>query len=460
MIEDLAKQGQTLHYSNTTLTRVLKPALGGSTNGVMGPCNTLMLGCISPLRVHVQRTRDTLDFLAKARAAAWRHTLGLHSALHPLSLLLGSHSLLAALLCPGLQAGTVKNSVSADVTALRAHQRQAESLAAQAEATERLRSENAALESQLKELRIQRGGREEMQLSRAEVEELQRQVAELRAQVARERVRAEAQELLVKQMMLGQQQGTAAERGGGEEGLDAGPAAATPAAAAGGEGAAGVAAPAGPGSAGTPVARRLSVFNAAAALAAMQATPVLLAAEAASEVVASPSELLQLLDTESICITGGSNLTGVQLAMLEGLVARKLDETPDAGGGESLLLGGSADEGAGATAVVERQLRQLVARREREVEALLLAVHVYNECLGEAQTDLAAVQEDLAAALALKEQEFQQLVQGRLAAVCVPLWGWQGANFFLSLFFGFAESNQLPGFCWVAFWDHSFCPCV
>eukprot|EP00887_Chlorella_sp_A99_P003274 scaffold9.g3274.t1 len=470
VIEELASRGQTLHYSNTTLTRILKPALGGGgSNGVLGPCNTLMLGCVAPLALHAHRTRDTLDFLAKARGQGrrgpgaevpgcrgWEQRCrvgGKRSSFPPeattradsqLKLRCMRASVLPVDAAPPLmrhaafrppaQAGTVKNSVSADVTALRAARLAGTDGAATAaleEELERLRQENRALTAELAALRRQGAGGggaaadggavgaggaapagTGVQLSRDEYDALQRQMADLRISVAREHGRAEAQEVLVKQlMMVPPEGGTGGPALGEEDAVVAdsmAPAALGPAL----------------GGDVTPT-RRLSVFNAAAALTTMQATPVLSAAEAVSELAAGALAAGERgLDVEAICVTGSSNLSAVQLAMLEGLVQRKLQVAAAAaaeGGAGASAAGGAAPGEAVAAAAdallppaAAATLRGVLARLEREVECLLLAVHAYNETLGEAQAALANAQEDLAAALKMKEEEFEQLVQEKM----------------------------------------------
>ena len=111
VIRELAEKGSTLFYSQSTLTRLLKPgglpaaaqhtagldgsgvaahahmrvevrgsvcmhrrfpdtrplhslhtaALGGGSNEFAASCNTLMLGCISPISRHLDNTRSTLE---------------------------------------------------------------------------------------------------------------------------------------------------------------------------------------------------------------------------------------------------------------------------------------------------------------------------------------------------------------------------------------------------------------
>lgn len=523
VIEELARTGSTLHYSNTVLTKagwrwdrgrwlhtrpgpawrqsadscrgrwaevaiagahvlaphpipprpcrpavqVLKPALGGSTNGLLGPCNTLMLGCISPLAAHAQRTRDTLEFLAKASQRCWgggkqrllqrtcppchqRWRLPLHAASPP-----------PCCHCSHLQAGTVKNSVSADVTAVRLAARAAEAqdlAAAQGEA-ERLRGENAALREQLTALRSGgavgeaggdacSGARGTVQLSQEQFEELQRQLVELRSAVARERARADAQQELVRQMMHAPEQaatpagdtqavaaapsGTQQQQQGAAGEPDAAAAAAAPGATGQGTPIGGGATAAGamPGSAaGFTPSRRTSIFNAAAALAAMQATPVLSAAEAAAEAEAAPDRhsslesvgrcggnaalelAIELLDVEDICLSGASNLAEAQLALLEGLVVRRLEAAAEAAV-EAEAVPSPAAASAAQLHVEVAHLRATLMRREAEAAALGLAARTYNEALGSALAEAAAAAEDLAAYRRVKEEEFAQLLSG------------------------------------------------
>jgi hypothetical protein len=40
---------------------LLRAALGGGSNEVSSGCNTLMLGCISPLALHLANTKSTLE---------------------------------------------------------------------------------------------------------------------------------------------------------------------------------------------------------------------------------------------------------------------------------------------------------------------------------------------------------------------------------------------------------------
>ena len=60
-IRDLAERGSTLQYRNSALTELLRPALGGGGNEVTSGCNTLIVGCISPLTLHAANTRSTLE---------------------------------------------------------------------------------------------------------------------------------------------------------------------------------------------------------------------------------------------------------------------------------------------------------------------------------------------------------------------------------------------------------------
>ena len=61
VIEERAARGSTLAYSNSALTRLLKPALGGGNGDLMGGAHTVMLGCLSPFRLHAANTRNTLE---------------------------------------------------------------------------------------------------------------------------------------------------------------------------------------------------------------------------------------------------------------------------------------------------------------------------------------------------------------------------------------------------------------
>lgn len=89
IIKELAERGHTLSYRNSMLTEVLRPgepslsaylcpprpecpertapaaslraALGGGSNEVTSSCNTLIIGCISPLALALQNTRATLE---------------------------------------------------------------------------------------------------------------------------------------------------------------------------------------------------------------------------------------------------------------------------------------------------------------------------------------------------------------------------------------------------------------
>lgn len=103
-MNELAERGETKNYSFSVLTKILKPgeraarraspssspsipardvtawprhpdghsppaphpphthpALGGGANEVTSSCNTLILGCISPLALHTANTRATLE---------------------------------------------------------------------------------------------------------------------------------------------------------------------------------------------------------------------------------------------------------------------------------------------------------------------------------------------------------------------------------------------------------------
>jgi len=68
LVESLAQGAsqQAGMYRNSELTKLLQPALGGGKDGNGGGCNTLMVGCISPLAFHEERTKTTLEFIAKA----------------------------------------------------------------------------------------------------------------------------------------------------------------------------------------------------------------------------------------------------------------------------------------------------------------------------------------------------------------------------------------------------------
>jgi hypothetical protein len=68
LVESLAQGAsqQAGMYRNSELTKLLQPALGGGKDSNGGGCNTLMVGCISPLAFHEERTKTTLEFIAKA----------------------------------------------------------------------------------------------------------------------------------------------------------------------------------------------------------------------------------------------------------------------------------------------------------------------------------------------------------------------------------------------------------
>lgn len=66
ILKELSERGATLNYRLSVLTEILKPALGGGSNELTSACNTLVVGCISPLAVHAANTRSTLEFLEQA----------------------------------------------------------------------------------------------------------------------------------------------------------------------------------------------------------------------------------------------------------------------------------------------------------------------------------------------------------------------------------------------------------
>ncbi|KAL4437091.1 hypothetical protein ABPG75_004230 [Micractinium tetrahymenae] len=66
ILKELSERGATLNYRLSVLTEILKPALGGGANELTSACNTLVVGCISPLAVHAANTRSTLEFLQQA----------------------------------------------------------------------------------------------------------------------------------------------------------------------------------------------------------------------------------------------------------------------------------------------------------------------------------------------------------------------------------------------------------
>ncbi|KAI3433822.1 hypothetical protein D9Q98_003626 [Chlorella vulgaris] len=66
VINELAERGETKNYAFSCLTKILKPALGGGSNEVTSSCNTLILGCLDPLALHLANTRSTLEFLQSA----------------------------------------------------------------------------------------------------------------------------------------------------------------------------------------------------------------------------------------------------------------------------------------------------------------------------------------------------------------------------------------------------------
>jgi len=64
VIREVATVGKTLHYRDSKLTHLLKPALGGveSSQG----CNATFLGCVSPYVADEKRTQNTLNYMQQA----------------------------------------------------------------------------------------------------------------------------------------------------------------------------------------------------------------------------------------------------------------------------------------------------------------------------------------------------------------------------------------------------------
>jgi hypothetical protein len=64
VIREVATIGKTLHYRDSKLTHLLKPALGGE-DGIQG-CNATFLGCVSPSLADEKRTQNTLNYMQQA----------------------------------------------------------------------------------------------------------------------------------------------------------------------------------------------------------------------------------------------------------------------------------------------------------------------------------------------------------------------------------------------------------
>ncbi|KAG7666667.1 hypothetical protein Ndes2526B_g04857 [Nannochloris sp. 'desiccata'] len=64
VIREVATVGKTLHYRDSKLTHLLKPALGGE-DGSQG-CNATFLGCVSPYLADGKRTQNTLNYMQQA----------------------------------------------------------------------------------------------------------------------------------------------------------------------------------------------------------------------------------------------------------------------------------------------------------------------------------------------------------------------------------------------------------
>jgi len=64
VIREVTTVGRTLHYRDSKLTHLLKPALAGE-EGSQG-CNATFLGCVSPYVVDEKRTQNTLNYMQQA----------------------------------------------------------------------------------------------------------------------------------------------------------------------------------------------------------------------------------------------------------------------------------------------------------------------------------------------------------------------------------------------------------
>jgi Kinesin motor domain len=383
VIREVATVGKTLHYRDSKLTHLLKPALGGE-DGTQG-CNATFLGCVSPSLGDEKRTQNTLNYMQ--------------------------------------QASNIENSVHADVKMLEAKREAA------------LKKENDKLKSQLQSMAaelqaavaVRAGGVEEEEICvtatpavRAEdivvlsVVEHQELLARRDAAAALEVILQKDQERFsLLQKELDQSKARALEV---EEALAQAIAATS--------GKEEQQQPAQPPPTPVVVATTTALSP---AMAALSVSPILLAASRSIDdplqdagplssrartlnsagrtggsggdtggdaisgnettITASMSLTSTKLDIDDICLSPEiSHLAPEQLEVLQKLVRVRL-QTGDAPSSSSSL------SSSNATSAAALSLQAALKRRTAEVTALRFAVHSYNACLGEITTELAVAKE-------------------------------------------------------------------
>lgn len=393
VIREVAAYGRTLHYRDSKLTHILKPALGGE--GGREGCNAAFLGCVSPTVADAKRTQHTLQYMQ--------------------------------------QAGRIRNTVIADVEALEARQvaaliREREALKAQLKemAAELKMARDAEVEATERSLHAA----DVVVLSLSEHQELlaRRDVAaalEVVVQNDEERfsaIQKELEDAVRRAKVIEAANKQLASEGRHEDQPERPLTPVEEAEAAAAE----LMTPSSSQNSGQQHQQEQSAMPPGAAfgpaMAALAVSPILLAASRSSnmdlmagtggggggggggdsETPVIGADVAEPLDIDSVCLPLEiSNLTPEQLEVLRKLAIERLERSA-----QSSTLPMSAASSTSLPA-----LQGALRRRNAEVSALKLAVASYNECLGAVATELALARDSEVEALGQLQQAAKEKVQ-------------------------------------------------